>query len=236
MSLAERLSEIDHKIDTLAKRLGGQPVVYDGAFNAAAYEKSPVRVLAIGKEPYTDCDDYKTARNYEEGTFWNIFQQVCFGALHNTYDVRILPVPERRNDYTEFDHSFAWINMRKISAGSETNSALLKKQYRQEGWNVILREQVQILQPHIIICCGTLGSRSVCDEVWEDIQFLIPEYISKSRSGSIAYFYDKTHIILDCYHPSARGINTVSPLPGLSAHDSYVQYILDALAEWRRGK
>jgi len=93
---------------------------------------------------------------------------------------------------------FAIINTKKESGGSQISDNSLWNYCLQFGG--LLKKQVEVLQPDIIVCGG--GSYSIVLRIAEKI--IYPELNFEKINSWIYYNKNKDIILINSYHPSAR--------------------------------
>ena len=188
----------------------GEIFVKDGIMNFEHYlDDNNPRILYIAKEAYTSssekgkkmsdlADDVKSG---VKGLFWSRLAEWTYG-IQNTTKSEIYDF--NRIDGNKKDEALkrvAIINLKKSDGKTETNMEELKKyfdnnKYKSEYINY-LNEQINIIKPKIIVCCGTykIFQENFKDNISEE------NYKNNKRIYEFQLKNDKAFLI-DYYHPS----------------------------------
>ncbi len=192
--------------DEVSPQMGGR-FIADGPLSPGDWESTPLRVLFLMKEAYdrgTDPKDRWTLPSLvrewidqEEPlprTWQNLF--LWSRAMH-TYDPAMPPshqLPENPAEYWEFLKRCAVVNVKKSQGKSKSTDDDLRNylslstgDWRNSQW---LEQQVRVLDPHLVICCGTFH---LLQEPWKESSLFAPPYRSiwdvHERGGRIWFDY-----------------------------------------------
>lgn len=189
-------------LDKLCKRhFGNTPYVADGIMYGSACSEWGVahpRVLFVMKQPNSNellGEDY---REYGLDTLlgnqnWEQLLARLYGIVHTTtigYPSYEEATKQSNLIETFRTQPFAYINLNKEEGSGTTNTSALTHYAREHA--DFIRQQIDTLRPHIIVCCGV----GVFDAVNAVMQPSVPS------SGNWTK-YNKTLDILyfDTYHP-----------------------------------
>ena len=204
--LFDKLRELDHSI------------IIDGVSDESQYTSAPCRIMYVLKE-------------VNGGSGWNLCEHLQSGGRNREHDPTwdniarwtegIFKLPEEL-PWSELEEN-CWsrrekmlpkicaINVKKTS-GSYTSKT--KEIYSAAVNNAdILRQQLALYTPDIVICCGTEGA-------FVDACFRDKQIDWKMTSRGVWYFREKAMTVISFAHPAAR------------VKDCYLYYaLIDALRE-----
>lgn len=151
-----KIRELENQLFTRWKR-GKESFVEDGIVNIKKYQERRHRVIYLLKEVNSD-DNYWDLKDYlksgARGSFWNNITRWTIGInnldRHINWDEIDYIDHEKRK---EILNSIGVINIKKEIGSSKSNNEELEK-YTKNNSNQI-KEQIDIYDPEIIICCGT---------------------------------------------------------------------------------
>lgn len=175
-----------------------------GAMDEASYSESPIKMMMLMKEVNdpdskynwslpslfqsmfdNKCTFYRMWKNVSRWTLCSRNPDLCFVEISNEELVKGLGL-------------FSTSNLKKTggSGGSKYDDILTHARKYQEEWI----EEVNVLDPHLVVCAGTFDV--VCDVLgtYNSIQYL--------KSGA-KYFLFQDRIFLDFVHPAYRISDTV---------------------------
>lgn len=194
--------DINEKLDKLCLRhFQDRAYVADGIFYGSAVETWKdicPKVLFILKQPNSDellGEDY---REYDFDTcigeqVWRELLSRLYGIMNATetgfpsYDEAV-KMEALKEAFTQYP--FAVINIIKDIGAGTTSTGYLKR-YANENIN-FLKAQLDLLQPHLIVCCGS----GVFDIVNRAVSPAI-----ESSGNWLKYNEDKKIVFFDTYHP-----------------------------------
>jgi len=184
--------EFDERLLYKAKEMNENKPIYDGILSPQDYVGTKKKILFIAKEPNDDSGgwDFKYPKEpFKNDHFWFPLKYIAYGILNEGVAWSEIPVVTTNNDVNEVLKKVAYINVNKFPAGSTTDMAKLKLRF--DLFTDILQEQLEIINPDIIICLGTfeiIGS-SLVDDTYKTID-------KKYRKA----YFNQHRIVLDCYH------------------------------------
>ncbi|MBC7553382.1 MAG: hypothetical protein H7257_05340 [Taibaiella sp.] len=179
--------------------------LYDGPLNPEEYftchENGKKKILWLLKEPYgieesgSSLEDWFSDPEFAQKDKHTLtlkrIAYIFFGILNNKLsdDIDYLnPDMIREMKY------IAWVNIQKIPKKDDwkTNDAEIIAAYNNANIRTVLKKQIELLQPDIIICGNTF--KIVCDDL------LKSDYIGSF--GDTDYRIRNQSIVIDAYHPS----------------------------------
>lgn len=134
----------------------------DGIIDEAAYSEASVKILFIAKEAnWHPADDGTIACEQDApySSFWH--QDVAFGRTAETMfsqRLSMLANAITTNEYSKTNKSHdvlksvAVINLNKRGGSSYCNEACLSEYVKK--YQAYIREQIELVNPHLIVCCG----------------------------------------------------------------------------------
>lgn len=188
-------------------RLERPSLVTDGIVDEVAYLSSTRRILFVLKEV-----------NSSETQAWDLRGFLYGGGHAATWDtitrwvegIRALPadlaweavgqpkltVDERIDRRINVLRSIAVINLKKTPGSHTTDVKQLYTEARQD--QVFIRQQIQLYQPDLIICCGV-------GNLFRELALLgVQSAKSQTRRGVSYYDLGSDRYVIDYLHPEAR--------------------------------
>lgn len=219
----KELDELFVRWKTMSKQNGFDGFVYDGLMFKGAisaydwgscresgnenelWHNAQKRVLFLLKDMNQNCgEDVREwiGRKFQSKIITNrFFKNLSYWlyGLLNIDDVDIANYIFSDETSTKFfdDTPFAYVNAKKESGGSSVSNDVLQEHIQMN--TKYLKEEFDILQPDIVVCCG--GSGILKNFVAENI------YPNLEKVNNWIY-YDKASgkVVIDSYHPSYFGI------------------------------
>ena len=189
-------------LDNLCQEyFGTTPYVADGIIYGSAvsrWQTANPRVLFVMKQPNSNDllgEDY---RNYDLNTMlgnqnWEQLLARLYGIMHTT--ANSYPSYEEATQKEHIIQTFhteplAFININKQDGSGTTNTRSLKA-YAQNH-SAFIRKQIEILHPHIIVCCGT-GVFDAINDIMVPSAPSSGDWTKHNKDLGLLYF--------DTYHP-----------------------------------
>jgi len=196
--------------------------VSDGIVNVTEYLKAPIKILWILKEANSSEDNslddmrpclkelYDNNNNIDRdwGRTWQKVAYCTYGIFEH---LKFEDIPEMQGNAREvlkYMPSIAHINVKKYAGGSSADDKKIQSFYN--TYKDFLHEQIEIINPDILIFGSTFGYFAEYFESKEKIQERIPVYQYKDK------------LLIDTYHPNAR-----------IKQDEYCNEIINAVNSWR---
>jgi len=183
--------------------------IYDGVCDVEGYVNSPFRIMWILKEPY---DDFDEEGNPIGGGFC-IYDGLV---KKNPEDIKITITQKNmiyvtngilsRTNYDDMGNYRAYIerlkqivfiNISKMPAYS--NSGSLTQKF--EIWKDIVKKQIEIYQPQLIICGNTFNYLREFP-LFEESRLISS---SDKYQGQVDLYENGEVFIMDAYHPGRKG-------------------------------
>jgi hypothetical protein len=228
---------IETNWDTLAEKVKREYLtpIFDGTFDAGRYGSENIKIVYIAKEPpFYDQDNYRTNTDYSLGEYWSWLQRIAAGMLRNEYAIDKIDPPKSNDEYKDMLCTSAWVNLQKFPATNTSDNDVLRKWYHDFEGKILLRKQLEILDPNILVFVGTgdiLWGRKAYEHEWDDLVkkafFNGQETENKSTDSKIGIYFTKDKLVLDCYHIKAW--SCVTP-------EEWAQLILNAYKQWENFK
>lgn len=175
--------------------------IVDGVADIEAYIETKPRIAWILKEAWdkeigdwymSDLIREKYIKNISTcSTFKNV-AYVSYGIQNNLLWDDI-PWIYKEQEVVDALKSIAWLNISKIAGDTTSPDARITSAY--EVWNDILKKQLNIFDPQIIILGNTLK--------WVQNLFSIENLDYIKYNSAHAYVLPDKKIIIDAYHPSS---------------------------------
>jgi hypothetical protein len=170
----------------------------DGVINELEYSKSKIRVLYILKEvnDWKNGDLREFVRNGARWRTWNNIARWHNG-IQNYFENGIVEFKNTisQNDRKEILKNIAVLNLKKESGGASSNMGQIW--HHANGDKDLLKQQVKLYNPNIIICCGTGGIVSEL-QLFENIGSF------KLSSNGIRFTKNEKILMIDYFHPQCR--------------------------------
>lgn len=178
-------------------RIHRPEIVTDGIVNEEAYSKSKIKILYLlkevnGGENWDLCEFIASGARAQT---WNNITRWTMGIQNLDKDFHWKDMENiSENQRKDILKSICAVNVKKTSGGHTADSKKLEEAAKEDS--VLLRRQLAIYEPEIIVCCGT-------DWLYFDyIYNYKPEW--KMTSHGIWYVRDEEKIIISYSHPEAR--------------------------------
>ncbi len=170
----------------------------DGVVSELDYLVSEIKVLYVLKE----VNDWKKGdlRNFLKGgarwrtwnniSRWQLGIQTYFETGQSHFKDKISHI-----DRKKILRNIAVLNLKKASGGSVSDMSEIKRHAREDL--DLLKEQIALYTPHIIICCGT-------GKIFSSLQIYNPKIAIQTSSDGIKYAAYPSCLIIQHYHPQCR--------------------------------
>lgn len=193
--------EIDDEIQAIALA-HSEEAVYDGIISPKDYNKSRVKILWLAREPHDDGGDYdyksdiidKQSRGVLRGErYFNRLRYIQYSCINDfkKWDKSVYYSNEKT--YSDLVLQAAFINCNKIPGNAVVNWD--KWWEYVDYYKRVVRKQIKLASPKIIIACGTL--------MYLEKYGYLKNAIKKEKSYRYYYNVDGC-IIVDAYHIAAR--------------------------------
>lgn len=213
--------------------------IYDGIADYSAYIKCPYKVAWVLKEPYDDEKDGNPS-----GGGWSIPRD-CFLSENQKWKVRswqrviyVMYGLLNNLSYEQMDYvrnnpemgvilrSVAWINLSKMPG--HTNSGGEFANYYHNYWKPIVKKQIDLYCPDVIIFGNTL---STCREEFlspSDNPVPVEDVFCDEKKILSVYVREKDRkVLIDAYHPGIRYLKDVN-----DSIAKYVDSIIDMIRKY----
>ena len=210
--------------------------IADGVGDAKAYLSSFPKVAWVLKEPYDIVSDGKAA-----GGGWSISKD-CFMKDSGSWSVRtwqrvIYVVYGLRHhlSYSEMDYisndwdmgkvlrEIAWINLSKMPALTTSSDKTIRDAY-EKYWKVIVKEQLDLYKPDVIIFGNTLN---ICRNFILGNEDKAIEHVFREGQCFVEVFKKAGRLLLNAYHPGFISI------PGVKgAEEHYVDSLIATIEKY----
>lgn len=198
-------------LNCINTRFNGKLTI-DGAISNE-YDKCNPRIMWILREPHGGggnslieyvnnlSNPYENKSNW--GSTYSVISKVTYGILNNylPFGEWIYNIPELLKSLSKI----AIINLNKLGGGSKINWGLFKNNVLRQ--KMIIKQQISILHPNIIICGGTWYFL-VEYKIIEDIK------LNDKSAGRLG-----DTIFIDVYHPAQTKIS----------HRTYYELVVDGI-------
>ena len=195
----------------LTKRKPILEPIYDGVADISAYLNSSPRIMWILKEPYAEFTEsgkpkgggwkftthFKNYKNvWHDQDMWKLMIQINF-AIRNHLKWSELDFIEYNPEMAEELKKIAYINVGKMPGYPESPLPHMQECYN--IWEPILKEQIELYNPEVIIFGYTFY-------LFYDY-FQIEEKPITTVAGNLNsnVYKKKNRILIDAYHPSRKG-------------------------------
>lgn len=226
--IEEQLNRFEQSVDLPIKDETGEQMYFirDGILNVSEYLKSPIKILWILKEAHSDdnslsdmrpnlisLSDNENPDNIDPlwGPTWRTVANVTYGIFEKKNMKDIPNMNGNAPEVLKHMHRIAHINVKKYAGGSIAVDSELSRFYK--TYKELLHEQIEIINPDVMIFGGTFGLFSEYFEAKEKIAEWLPVYKYKEK------------LLIDTYHPANRKDKV-----------EYCDYIINAVREWRQRK
>jgi hypothetical protein len=179
---------------------------HDGISNWEKWENQKLKILFLLKEAY---DDFEPIFEHQEirGNFglniarWNYVLKEYFNN-----PAEMISYPDNDDLKGEIDDlGIALVEVKKIDEGKKTSNQSEIDKYA-ESDKFFLKEQIELINPHVIVCCGTHTSYQIIFD-WEAQNAISGEnYFEDNESNlSCSYWIHNNRLIIYFYHPTTIG-------------------------------
>ena len=169
--------------------------VSDGIINEALYDKQPIRLLFIAKEPNDPGQNGGDFREWwAEEVKYSFSHRICewaFGLINNFPPLNEIPYDNKIR--VQILNSISFMNLKKIGGGAGADHDVIKQVVSREKH--LLSKEIDIIAPHIVI--GGLGN----SRLWHS---LFPGIKLEGTGFDIKVAKYNSYKIIDYYHPSYR--------------------------------
>ena len=214
----KKQEEIEDEIYLYAQKCGLAndkiEAIADGVADADAYLSSYPKVAWIGKEPYDSFDEdgnpcdggwsltegFRNTKDWSIPT-WKLVIYSMYG-LRNNLRYNEMDYIQDNPQMGDVMQSIAWINLSKMPRLSTSSNNKYISDYR-EYWRPIVKKQLDMYKPDVIIFCNTLAAACFYDFFPEGKEPDEHIYFNDSDCFICVYRYGD-QILLDAYHPGAR--------------------------------
>lgn len=171
----------------------------DGIVDAQSYIDSKIKVLYILKEA-NGGDDWVLTDFLKAGgraSTWNNVTRWQYGITNIDKDISWGEIENISNETRKSQlKNIAIMNLKKESGGAKAVSKQIWD-YALEDKD-LLKEQIQIYSPDVIICCGT-------GDIVKKLELIEKFNKWEKSSYDVTYYQSKDKIIIDYYHPAYYG-------------------------------
>jgi hypothetical protein len=204
--------------------------IYDGPVNAKRYWDAPIKIAWLLKEAYDEIDGKGGGWNYSvlldkdnlyEDFFrphasratWHPIVYVSYGILKNfkLWDDMDY-IRDDPKEMTSVIRDIAIVNVQKLPARNVAHTDFRDINKAFENHKHLLKRQLEILNPDIIIGASTLH---LFNEIFEIND-------GANHKESITYYFKDKKLFIDAYHPAQTII----------CRETYVNDIVGAAKEW----
>lgn len=199
----ERAVELGHA------KAGTLPV-YDGVADEAAYFAQKLRVAWILKEPWDDFDEkgnpcgggWSLVKDafYKDDAWKNpVWQKIAY-VMHGFRAGQVWEQMPWIRDAREMIHeirSIAWLNVNKMPSLTNSSDGRFVRLYN-EVWRDVLRRQIEVLDPQVMIFARTFGC--FCNSEYKDAVFY-----ERFSNRWVKFYRYGDKVLLDTYHPGRKG-------------------------------
>ena len=171
----------------------------DGIVDVQSYLDSKIKVLYILKETngFIEGGLAKYLKGGGRASTWNNVTRWQYGITNIYKDIRWGEIETISNETRKSQlKNIAIMNLKK-EPGEE-------KAVSKQIWNYaledkdLLKEQIQIYSPDVIICCGT-------GDIVKKLELIKKFNKWEKSSYGVSYYQSKDQIIIDYYHPAYYG-------------------------------
>ena len=219
MKSLDILKQENKRLEDLMKQTTANPekIIYDGVYDEFLenYSTAKPRILWILKEAPEDNDQYgwhvgdikegNKALKKQGGTL----RQICLisnAVLHRCNYEEANTASEK--DLVDTRQKVAQINISKIKITTGKYSATdMTTEYNK--WKAVLKEQIKVYEPEIIICGNTLQYFSNDNNYFETTKNkkVLIESIFPNFQKKYCYYRENNKLIINIHHPSDWKVN-----------------------------
>ena len=204
-------NEISSKINAIESGKKGLLPIVDGIINIEKYVEAKYKILWILKEPHDEWVIVK-ATGQERNGGWDLVNDVYDKLTMDEIEKKQLLVARRvmgvaykllpgSENALEAFKSIAYINIKKIPGSVFSFQKEIERAYNDHKG--LLKEQIEIYNPDIIICGNTLPYLSM-DNYFEKIN---RKTFGTNPKGRYCYYALKDRLYINTYHPAYKPSN-----------------------------
>jgi len=220
-----KIKELDDKISNLKDIENRSTPILDGIVDINKYVTQDYKIMWILKEVNSvddndewDLRDLITKLKQEYGILngwagtFNPIVYSTYGIVNNKFWNEI-PNTDADPEIIDVLKQIAYVNIKKIPGGAVVNHTNLLNSYNIQ--KDILKSQIDLFEPNIIICGGTFSyiKNDLILNEFEQIDHF-PRNI----------YYSRDKLIIDTYHPNNRTIS----------QEKYCDSIINSVLEWKK--
>jgi len=215
--LSEKESEFESRIKTIESDKDGIFSAIDGIIDIEKYLNAKLKILWVLKE----ANYINSKGNYQMREYYSNFTTIKQVKHHRVTRRMMLVSHKILNDIEPIEpleafKSIACINIKKLAGGSKSNYKDIKQEY--DKHKDLIREQISVYDPKIIIFGDTLGYF----EKEKEINFR--QWKSEPLGmGDHHYYFTNKKLYINAYHPSFRSTIT---------EKEYCDKIFNAYSNW----
>lgn len=174
-------------------------IVEDGICNYDEYINAPKQIMFLlkegngGSENWNLCD---VIRKGERAPTWDNIARWTKGILDLPNQCNWNKVSDIKNEKKEILAKVAAINIKKIAGKATANNKQLYTIASDKENIRLLKKQIKLCNPHIIICCG------VYCKFYEEIA--LGTVVWNKTSNDVWYAIDEDRLVIRFNHPQAR--------------------------------
>ena len=185
-----KTESLDRLFEKWRMKYANEEFAEDGIVNEHLWKTAKTKILFLLKETNDYSKDFRVLVNNKP---WSVIGYWAYG-LQNITSSTIAPFSEARKDsnWKCSCRSSALMNIKKSPGVSAADMDVIQK--AAESDHEFILEEIDIIQPDIIVCCGTLN---VC-------RLFLPFDSFKSKGPDERCYYYQDAIWIDYCHPSAR--------------------------------
>lgn len=174
-------------------------LVTDGVVNEQQYINAPVRICFLLKEVNggENWDLCEFVRDGGRAQTWNNISRWVYGIYHSGCDVPWADLQDIDNAFRrDYLQSICVVNVKKRSGKSEADNGLVYQAAERD--QNLLRKQLEIYEPQVLICCGTT-------DCYFDLitEFEHPQW-EMTRRGIWYVREPSGRLVISYIHPEAR--------------------------------
>jgi hypothetical protein len=191
------------------KRRPDEKFIKDGIINISEWVKTQEKILFLLKEvnlapgswsATRPIDIQRDFRKTADQAPWKEIGQWAYGVLNRQNKPSYLDA----NDQVNRSHacrSVAIVNLKKTGGGNSSNPSTIRKYAIQDA--DLFREQVDLIDPNIIVCCGKNLNFNIAKEIFHDA--CRAELIFERRDFIVGrLFKGEKYFWIDYVHPQMR--------------------------------
>lgn len=166
--------------------------IYDGPSHWDKYEESNPRIVFLAKEAHSSFAPSEP-RVVDDRFTRNIARWAYLINAHgDSTNISVMPESDKLQEYY---NRIAIVEVKKVNEDKKRSSPTELKDY---AWKdqFYLKRQIEILSPHVVLCCGTLD--------YFDIIFDYTYEVEKKiySNSEVACWLVNDMLVIDFYHPS----------------------------------